>query len=214
MTLDKARETVHRACAELVKAGLVARTWGNISAKVDDSTFVITPSGRRYEELTAADMVLVKISDLSYGGSVKPSSEKGLHAEIYRQYPEVNAIIHTHQMNASTVAAARKDITGMDPRHSAILGSIVRTAEYGLPGTGKLARATAFALKGSKAAMMANHGAVCAGRDMKEAFIVAGTLEDAARSFIEKAFIRMSGSGIKVTEKAMHDYYLKLVAER
>ncbi|HOO73143.1 MAG TPA: class II aldolase/adducin family protein [Spirochaetota bacterium] len=214
MSINEAREIVQEACVELVKAGLVARTWGNISARVDDEVFVITPSGRRYEDLTVTDMVPVKISDLTHEGSIKPSSEKGLHAEIYKQNKGVNAVIHTHQTHASTVAAARKDITGIGKKHSALLGTTVRVAAYGLPGTGKLARATAEALGASNAALMANHGAVCVGKKMRDAFAVARALEEAAEEFIARSFLSASGQNGPFSLAAMHTFYLNMMAER
>jgi L-fuculose-phosphate aldolase len=205
---------VQLACIDLVKAGLVARTWGNISARLDEETFVITPSGRRYENLTPADMVPVKMSDLSHEGKIKPSSEKGLHAEMYRQDGTVMAVIHTHQLHASTVAAARKDITGIGPGQASLLGPVVRVARYALPGTGKLARATARALQGSRAVLMANHGATCVGTSMKEAFAVAQALEEAAEDFIARTFAQYAGLSKPGGVQAMHAFYLKLLAAR
>ncbi|HMB20831.1 MAG TPA: class II aldolase/adducin family protein, partial [Spirochaetota bacterium] len=75
----EAKQVVCDAGRRLLKEGLVARTWGNISARVDGNTFVITPSGRTYEELTTDDIVTVTIEDLAYDSHIKPSSEKGLH---------------------------------------------------------------------------------------------------------------------------------------
>ena len=105
MEINQARSAVLKAGLRLVEAGLIARTWGNVSCRVDAESFVITPSGRSYQSLTADDLVQVKIDDLSYQGPIKPSSEKGIHAEVYKLYPEVNFVIHTHQENASVIAA-------------------------------------------------------------------------------------------------------------
>ena len=94
----QAKELVVRAGKQLVESGLIARTWGNVSCRVSDTQFVITPSGRAYETLTPEEIVLVNIADLSYDGDVKPSSEKGIHASAYQLRPEVNFVIHTHQV--------------------------------------------------------------------------------------------------------------------
>lgn len=91
-----------------LKEGLVARTWGNVSIKVNDTQMVITPSGRPYDELTPNEMVLVDIYTLKYEGTIKPSSELKLHCEVYKTRPHIQAVIHTHQMYASIVAAAQK----------------------------------------------------------------------------------------------------------
>jgi L-fuculose-phosphate aldolase len=71
---------------------------------------VITPSGWDCEQLTTDEMVLINIKDLSYEGNIKPSSEIGLHAEIYKGRKEIRAIIHTHSQNVCTLAAAHREI--------------------------------------------------------------------------------------------------------
>ena len=72
-SIQEAKEFVIKAGLELSEAGLVARTWGNISARISDHQFAITPSGRAYDTLTPDDIVIVNIEDGSYEGSVKPS---------------------------------------------------------------------------------------------------------------------------------------------
>lgn len=111
----QAKELVVRAGKQLVESGLIARTWGNVSCRVSDTQFVITPSGRAYETLTPEEIVLVNIADLSYDGDVKPSSEKGIHASAYQLRPEVNFVIHTHQVNASIVSPLGFDINNVAP---------------------------------------------------------------------------------------------------
>ena len=72
--LQEARELVIRAGLELSESGLIARTWGNISARISDTQFVITPSGRAYEDLTPDQIVITNIEVCSYEGSETPSS--------------------------------------------------------------------------------------------------------------------------------------------
>ncbi|MDF2673982.1 MAG: class aldolase/adducin family protein, partial [Clostridiales bacterium] len=105
MNVNAAKELVVKAGIRLVESGLIARTWGNVSCRIDEYSFVITPSGRDYLSLTADEIVTVKISDCSYSGNIKPSSEKGVHAKVYKLYSEANFVIHTHQENASVISA-------------------------------------------------------------------------------------------------------------
>ena len=100
MKNQDARKEVINAGIRLVKSGLTARTWGNISCRVDEDTMVITPSGRDYMGLKPEDLVEVKISDGSYTDKNKPSVEKNLHGEVYKLHPEAGFVIHTHQVNA------------------------------------------------------------------------------------------------------------------
>ncbi|MCT4590076.1 MAG: class II aldolase/adducin family protein [Carboxylicivirga sp.] len=193
----------------LLAEGLVARTWGNVSIRLDDTYMLITPSGRPYEELTSDDIVLVNYHTSKYEGSVKPSSEKELHCEIYRSRKKVNAVIHTHQMNASTVAAARREVPPILDDQAQIIGPNVRVADYALPSTKKITRVTVKALKGRNAALMANHGAVCIGRDLDEAFVVCQVLEKACKAFIEAEFLGGAKSINKFEAYLMHQFYLK-----
>lgn len=105
-----ARALVIEAGYKLLESELVARTWGNISVRISDTEFVITPSGRAYETLTPADLVKVRIDDLSYTGNIKPSSEKGIHADAYALRPDVNFVIHTHQLYASAIGVEDQDM--------------------------------------------------------------------------------------------------------
>ena len=193
----------------LLEEGLVARTWGNISVRLDDTYMLITPSGRPYEELTARDIVKVNYHDATHEGPVKPSSEKELHCEIYRTRRDVHAVIHTHQMNASTVAAAHREVPPILDDMAQIIGPTVRVADYALPSTRKITRKTVRALKGRKAALMANHGAVCVGRDLEEAFVVCQVLEKACKAFIEAEFLGGAKSINKFEAHLMHQIYLR-----
>jgi L-fuculose-phosphate aldolase len=188
---------------------MVSRTWGNISVKVNESEMLVTPSGRFYEDLTPADMVLVNFKDDTFDKTLKPSSEFKLHTEIYRTRDEIRAVIHTHQMNASTCAAARREVPPVLDDMAQIIGPSVRVAEYALPSTKKIVRVTVKALKGRNAALMANHGAVCIGRDLDETFVVCQVLEKACKAFIEAEFLGGAKSISKFEAWAMHQFYLR-----
>jgi len=82
MAVNLAKHQVIEAGKQLVKENLIVRTWGNVSSRLDDNSFLITPSGRNYFTLTPAEIVEVKIADLSHKGDVKPSSEKRIHAAV------------------------------------------------------------------------------------------------------------------------------------
>ena len=207
--MDHIKQEILKGGERLLKEGLVARTWGNISIRVDENHMLITPSGRPYEELTLDDIVLVNYHTSKHEGSVKPSSEKELHCEIYRTRKEVHAVIHTHQMNASTVATAHREVPPILDDMAQSIGPSVRVAEYALPSTKKITKKTVKALKGRNAALMANHGAVCVGRDLDEAFVVCQVLEKACKAFIEAEFLGGAKSISKFEASLMHQFYIR-----
>lgn len=190
--VSEARRLVIEAGHRLVAEGLIARTWGNISARISDTQFVITPSGLAYDTLSEDQLVTVNIADCSYDGNIKPSSEKGLHADCYALRPDVDFIIHTHQFYASCVGLSGKDLpTGDHP----LLGSHVPCAPYGLPSTNALRKAVVSSLTAnpdSKAAFMIHHGAVCMGKDCEEAFAVAQALESVSKAAYDAAVAPLS----------------------
>lgn len=186
MDVLTAKKLVIEAGERLVEKGLIARTWGNVSCRVDDKTFVITPSGKPYIGLTPDDIVEVAINTLEWGGNVKPSSEKGIHAEVYKQFSDANFVIHTHQKVASAVSALSNGIEKVTGEAANLIGSVIHLGGYGLPGTKKLKKGVTNALKlgPSKAVIMAHHGALCFGKDSEEAFEVASSLETVCADYI------------------------------
>ena len=178
MTETAAREQVLEAGLRLVREGLIERTWGNISARVSDTAFVITPSGLPYGDLRPEQLAVVNIADGSHSGTVKPSSEKGIHADAYRLRPEAGFVIHTHQYWASIAGVAGTALTGFS---HPLLGKRVPCAAYGLPGTQTLRRAVEAeeaAWPDCRAFLLRSHGALCLGRDVEDAFAAARALEE------------------------------------
>ena len=211
MNIAEAKAAVVKAGRELVKEGLIQRTWGNVSCRISDEEFVITPSGRDYLSLTPEDIVTVRIDDLSYEGEIKPSSEKGIHAMCYQLRGNVNFVIHTHQTYASLIGLAGSDVNGIEGEDAEILGDNVPVAAYGLPGTGKLRAGVVEAIlrSDSKAALMLHHGALCMGTDYDDAFKVANTLEKVCKEHIFTRFAEVTGKTAD-TFRSISDY----IAER
>lgn len=196
-TREEAAKRILSACAVLIEKGLIARTWGNVSARISEEVFLITPSGRAYESLTEKDLVEVRIADGGWEGEMKPSSEKGMHAGIYRLRPNCGFIIHTHQTNASAVSVLGEhiDLTTLSARvfcreeEREILGPAIPCAFYGLSSTKRLAKNVEKALKehpDSQTALMRYHGAVCLGADDEAALLAADTLETVCGRIYEK----------------------------
>ncbi len=205
----EARRQVCELGQKLLAEGLVARTWGNVSCRMDAERFVVTPSGRGYEELRPEDMVVVRIKDGSYEGKARPSSESKLHAEIYKTRPEAGGVIHTHQTNASVVAAARREVPPILDDQVQILGPSVRVAAYALPSTKKMLRSCIKALKGRNAALIANHGAITVGASLDDAFVACVVLEKACKAFIEGEFLGGAKSISVFEAHIMHQYYIR-----
>ncbi|MBN2657854.1 MAG: class II aldolase/adducin family protein [Spirochaetales bacterium] len=214
MTKEEARKQVCEAGLKLLKEGLVARTWGNVSVRIDDRFCAITPSGKAYEEMTPGDIVIMDYTTGEYEGDVKPSSEKGVHAGLYKTRKDINAIIHTHQVNASTIAAAHRVMPAVLDDMAQLIGPDVKIAKYALPSTIKLVKETLKAMKGRNACILANHGAVCAAPTMDDCFAVAQILEKSCKVFIEAEFLGGAKKLSKFDAVLMRQFYLRKYAKR
>lgn len=167
----------------LVEKKLVHGTWGNLSVRLDENNMLVTPSGIDYAELTEADMVKVNIETLSAEGANRPTSEKELHAEIYKNRSEVGAIVHAHSKYASVFAAACKGVPVPSKEKEAreIFGDFIPVSAHAFAGTHELAVNTAKAIGNGNAAVMAHHGMTVCGKDMENAFANALKFEETAR---------------------------------
>ena len=118
--LEQLKETVFRANLDLVRHGLVIFTWGNVSGiDREKGLMVIKPSGVSYDEMRAEDMVVV---DVATGdvveGDLRPSSDTPTHLAIYRAFPEVGGVVHTHSTYATAWAQAGKDLPNIGTTHA------------------------------------------------------------------------------------------------
>lgn len=189
--LLEARQLVIKAGLELVKNGLIARTWGNISARISDTQFVITPSGRSYDSLIPDDIVIVNIKDCSYEGEIKPSGEVATHAVVYREKPDVNFVVHTHQIYASAISIMGENLEDISTynnsidnnRHNyeQILSDTIPCAKYAVCCSDALAKNVRNCIRrypDSKSIFLKSHGILCMGEDYDDAFLLSTTTEE------------------------------------
>lgn len=181
---EKAGAELIAACRAMAEAGLVTGTWGNASLRRED-VMVITPSGMPYDQLQVPDLVAV---ELWGGGAIRgerrPSTELALHLEIYRQRPDIGAVMHTHSVYACAMAVARVELPPVLEEQVQLVGKKVPVAAYAPAGSEELARSAASALGDGKAVFLANHGLVGVGRDIGEALLACQVVEKACRVYV------------------------------
>ena len=109
--LEQLKKDVYEANMELPRRGLITYTWGNVSGRdAETGYFVIKPSGVDYDKLTADDMVVVDLTGKVIEGKYRPSSDTPTHIELYKNYPEIGGIVHTHSPEATSWAQAGRSI--------------------------------------------------------------------------------------------------------
>lgn len=117
--LEKLKEKVYKANLQLVEYGLVVLTWGNAS-EIDRESglFVIKPSGVPYDKMTPDDMVVMNFNGEKVEGKLNPSSDTPTHLELYRNFPNVGGIVHTHSNWACSWAQAGRDVPAYGTTHA------------------------------------------------------------------------------------------------
>jgi L-fuculose-phosphate aldolase len=178
------RQLIVDAGKAMIGQGLTIETWGNLSLRDPASGLIyITPSGMAYDTLTPEDVVVLHPDGSTAEGIREPSVEKLLHSMIYQHRPDVNAVLHTHPEHSLVFAVLHRDIPVVTDELAQAVGGPVRCAAYALPGSQQLAENGVEALGSVQACLLANHGAVCVGKDMEECFRVAAVLEAGAEVY-------------------------------
>lgn len=119
MSLSSLKQAVCAANLDLPRLGLVSFTWGNVSARDPDSGhIVIKPSGVPYDSMTPQDMVVVDADGQVLEGSRKPSSDLATHLALYRSFPALGGVVHTHSLWATVFAQACREIPALGTTHA------------------------------------------------------------------------------------------------
>lgn len=119
MSLKELKEEVFEANIQLVKYNLVTLTWGNVSAiDRNEGLVVIKPSGVDYDKMTAEDMVVIDINGNLIEGKWNPSSDTPTHLELYKAFPNIGGITHTHSNYATIFAQAEMEIPCFGTTHA------------------------------------------------------------------------------------------------
>jgi len=161
--------------------GYVASNDGNISTRIDKSRLLTTPKSVPKGYMTPDMMVIVDYEGKKLAGDRDASSELPMHLEIYRNRPDVNAVVHAHPPTATGFATAGVPLT------RAVLAEVVTTlgsipiAEYGTPSTAELPAAVRKYIKAHDGMLLANHGAVTCGTDVMSAYYKMETIEHFAK---------------------------------
>ncbi|KPJ82738.1 MAG: ribulose phosphate epimerase [Spirochaetes bacterium DG_61] len=219
--LEKLKEDVYRANIELVERGLVIYSFGNASGINRKAGIVaIKPSGVDYDKLTPENMVLVHLSGEVDSGQLNPSSDTKTHLELYRAFPDIGGVVHTHSRYATSWAQARRSLpclgtTHADYFHGEVPCTDVISDEQILwdyeKETGALIIDTF--LKGKidyhrvKAVLVACHGPFAWGKDPQEAVFISDMLEEIARMNLMSIQLNPTAGNIKQT--LLDKHYLR-----
>ncbi|WP_423222478.1 class II aldolase/adducin family protein [Candidatus Amarolinea aalborgensis] len=178
------RQRVLQAAQQLLVKRLTVGSSGNVSQRVGDELLAITPNRRYTEDLTPTDIVVATFEGDVVAGEGIPSSELMMHVGVYQARPDVLAVIHAHPRYVSAAAVTGRAIPPILEDQMIYLGGQIEVAGHAMSGSDELAAAAVAALGDRHACLLANHGAMAVGRDLRAALYACEYLEKLCQAFL------------------------------
>ncbi len=184
-TKQKLREELVKYGRLMPERNLVVGKSGNLSVRVPgEDTVLITPSMIEYEVLKPEEIPLVNLEGEVLEGKTAPSTEKIMHLAVYNARKDAGAVIHAHTIYGTILGVLGKPLPPLIDEMAIRLGGQVEVAEYKLAGTPDLAQNALKGLGDRTAVFLANHGTLCCGKDLKEAFHITEFLERMSQIYV------------------------------
>jgi L-fuculose-phosphate aldolase len=176
--LHSARDELVDCCVRLLGKGLLTQTSGNVSMRISRDAIAITPTSIEYDRMKPEDIVVCDLDGTVLQGTRTPSSETPLHTTVYRLRDDIDAIVHTHSLHATTLAILGLPIPAVHYIIASLNATTVPVAPYATYGTPELAANVRDTFQApGLAVLIANHGVVAGGRTLKQAADGAETTE-------------------------------------
>jgi len=200
MILKEERELVVEYGKKLITSGFTKGTGGNLSIyNREKKLMAISPSGIDYFKTKPEDVVVLNLKGEKVDGDKTPSSEYEMHKIFYERRTDIDAIIHTHTIYATTIACLNWDLPAVHYM-IALAGKSVRCAEYATYGTKELAENAFKAMENRNAVLLANHGLLAGAKDLANAFNITEEIEYCAELYYRTKSI---GEPVILSDKEM-----------
>lgn len=181
---EKEKRAVIDTALKIKEYGLIALAGGNVSMRLACGDILVTPSGTYYETMRDEDVLRMDIDGNIKEGTLKPSVDTVALLYIYRNMPEVNAIIHTHQTYATAVGLISDVLPAVTTTLSNVTLGEVNVAPYSSPASLNMGIETVKHINGKRAVILKHHGVVTVGGNLKEALYAAIYMEDSAKAYL------------------------------
>ncbi|MEW5960531.1 MAG: class II aldolase/adducin family protein [Chloroflexota bacterium] len=211
MSYSEIRQQVLAVVNKAVASGLVRLSAGNFSLRTEDGYIAITPSGIKYDKLTAEQIAVVDLDGNHIDGPCKASSETPMHTAILRHLPQVGAVCHTHSPYAMTFAVVGQEIPVVNTE-LLVCGAPIPVADWASPGSAKGGEVTVGIFKERpelKVVLLKNHGLVSIGKNLDEAFEHAYDAEIAAQVYYQALQVGQPIVLTKAQVQEVFDIYRK-----
>ena len=178
MLLQKEREQIIEFGIKMLESGLTKGTGGNLSIfNRGEKLMAISPSGIEYQKIQPEDVVIIDLEGNIVDGTKVPSSECDMHRIFYKHREDIDALIHTHTVYATSIACMNWDLPSVHYLVAFAGTNVVKCAKYATYGTVDLAKNAFEAMKGANAVLLANHGLLAGAKDIGTAYNVTEEIE-------------------------------------
>ena len=194
--MEQDRETLCQVCLLLYQRGYVVSNDGNVSVRIGEDQVLITPSGVSKGRLTPDMLVVCDLEGRVLAGRLHPSSESAMHLLVYRERPDVGAVVHAHPPAATAFSICRRPLAQHYLTETISGLGEVPVAPFALPSTSQVPDSLRPYVAGCNGALLANHGAIAWGRDLWHAFDRMEQVEQTAKIF---ALVHQLGGGVELS---------------
>ena len=215
--MEQDRETLCQVCLLLYQRGYVVSNDGNVSVRIGEDQVLITPSGVSKGRLTPDMLVVCDLEGRVLAGCLHPSSESAMHLLVYRERPDVGAVVHAHPPAATAFSICRRPLKERYLAEMIVgLGEIPVT-EFAMLSTDEVPDSVRPFVQDHSAVLLANHGALAWGPSLWSAFDRLEVVEQTAKVFY---YVDRIGGGVEITQeqadtlRSMTGFYQKLAGKR
>ena len=201
MSSQNQRQALIDTARRMNEQGINQGTAGNLSFRAGEN-FIITPSGKHYDEMHADDLVEVSISTGEVVAGGRPSTEWRFHRDILASRNDIHVVLHAHPVYSTALACQQREIPAFHYMVAVAGGKRIRCAGYALFGTQLLSKYVLEALGSHRACLMANHGLIALGRNLKSALNLAVEVETLAAQYIR---VLQMGEPVLLTDAQMDE---------
>lgn len=214
---EKLRQEICQICHLLYEQGYVVSNDGNVSARTERGTILITPSGVGKGRMTPDMLVETDLEGNILSGNRHPSSESKMHWMVYRERPDVMAVVHAHPPMSTAFAICRRPLKERYLAELVVGLGEVPVTEFAMLSTEEVPNSIKPFVQDHSAVLLANHGALTWGPSLLSAFDRMETVEQTAKVYY---YVSQMGGGVEMTQeqadtlKSMTGFYQKLAQKR
>ncbi len=210
---EKQKQAIIEAALEIKAAELIHLTGGNVSMRLKNGNILVTPSGMPYETMTPDQILVLNPDGEVIEGTLRPSVDTVALIHIYKNMPNINAIIHTHQPYATAVGLITDELPAITTTLCNACRGSVKVAPYSSPASLDMGKETVDHIGDKLAIILKHHGVIAIGKDLAQALYSAIYLEDSAKGYLMACAAAGGVANIRLLSEAQAQHAVEIFAD-